>query len=228
MIFLLKLLNRISGKINAWSENKIANYHPKIKLNFGFRDNTFAFVVFSLFLVFAFMVQKQPNIQDIKNTEKTKVCDTKKEKEFNFLKKHYTWLQRDVYYFILEESEKQNVDYIYIMSVIQYESGDYCANNWQKMITVTSYAGARGPMQIMPFHAKNPDDLFNWKYNIKKGIWYLSACLEAAGGNIRDAARRYNQGIHGNPRKYRNWKYVRRISNKYKKVLTQKVMVAKI
>jgi soluble lytic murein transglycosylase-like protein len=222
---LLKLINKVSYNIWKWSVREIDSHVPLKKPRYLYVQDFLILAAVIIFGVLTYFAYAPRNIQDVKPKVKIEKKEKKIEnKEYEKMKGFFPWLNEKTYQTILIESEKKEIDYRLVMSVIQYESGDYCGNNWECMTKVVSRAGARGPMQIMPFHAPNPDDLFKPEYNIKKGVWYLSACLEASGGNIRDAARRYNQGIHGNPRKYRNWRYVKRIARKYKKVLTENVM----
>jgi hypothetical protein len=215
--------------LNTKCENKLAEIEKKKRNSIINIKNAIAFLVACSFVVAFLLSRPTPNIQDVK-VEKPKKVIVVIDRDFLFAKKSFKFLDgnKDVWEFTKNEAENEDVDPMLVFSIMQHETGGYCGNNWKCMQKAVSRAGARGPMQIMPFHAPNPDDLFNWKYNIKKGIWYIKACMEASGGNIIDTARRYNQGIYGNPKKYRNWKYAYRIRNKYRSVLTEKVMVAGI
>lgn len=133
------------------------------------------------------------------------------EKEFYKLQQKYTWLDFSTYRIILQNSIRYTIEPAYVCAVIQYESGDYCANNLPDMIKVISWAGARGIMQVMPFHSDTPDELLTAKGCIKKGCWYLSKCLKKGKGNIREAARMYNAGLFNIRSNYKNWAYVNRI-----------------
>lgn len=154
--------------------------------------------------------------------------DTLRKNEYKRLKTRFTWLEKDVYDFIKIEAEKKDVDPVMIMSVIQIESGNTCKNNLERMKRIRGEAGEYGAMQVMGYHAKNPDDLKDWKFNTITGIGYFKGGLEIAHGDIRVAVRLYNQGHAGKWQDYKNWKYVARVIRKYKKVLTDRVMVAKI
>lgn len=222
---ILVLLSAFFKFIHLRLEKRISNYHyTRLRwfCSFNF-ENLTSFIVFILFVSFFCMFDFNVNIQKVH----VKKQEIKIDHEYIKLKSIFKWLEKDVYYAIKKECEKNEIDPVLLMSVIQYESGDYCKNEINKMTKVVSYAGAIGICQIMPFHAKNPMDLYDYRYNIKKGAWYLSACLEASGGNVREAARRYNQGIHGNPKRYKNWAYVNRINRKYKYALTNKVMAVR-
>jgi len=174
-----------------------------------------AVIYMSVFIIYEF--KPKENIQTVKVKRKINY-------EYRFLKKCFPWLNEKVYIVIKEESESHNIDPKYLMSVIQYESGDYCHNNWDQMQIVVSHAGAIGVCQIMPFHTRHPKKLYDWRYNISKGAWYLGQCLKSSDGNTREAARKYNQGLYGKRWKYRNWAYVNKISRKYKQVLTKEIM----
>lgn len=214
-----RFVNRVAKSVVCYTDKRITEINV-IEYS-DTKNNVVAIFIFAVFVsVFTIIQYNSPNVQDTKHEKKIVVKDD----NFDRMSTFFPWLNYETYTVIVSESKKNNIDPAYVMSVIQYESGDYCKNNWKCMQRAVSRSGARGPMQIMPFHAKNPDDLFGWKYNIKKGAWYLGACMESSGGNIREAARKYNQGIHGNRKRYRNWPYVRRIARKYKQVLTKNVM----
>jgi len=102
------------------------------------------------------------------------------DREYLILKNNFKWLDEHNYNIIKNACNKYKVDIKYACSVIQYESGDYCNNDWFKMSKVVSRAGAIGPFQIMPFHVKNKNTLYNFEVNAEKGAWYLSLCIEKA------------------------------------------------
>ena len=146
------------------------------------------------------------------------------DKEYYRLRKHFTWLNYSVYETIVKESKRNNINPILMMSLIQYESGDYCNNNFSYMEKVVSHSGAIGVMQVMPFHLKKPLNLFYYKHNIKIGVKYFKLCKKKAKKTcgksipwVHTALRFYNQGMNGSAVKYKNWSYVERIIKKFKK-----------
>jgi soluble lytic murein transglycosylase-like protein len=141
--------------------------------------------------------------------------EVKEDRDFLKLAGQYKWLDVNIYNIINEKAKKYKIDKELVCAVIQYESGDYCRNNLKKMRVVVSRSGAIGPMQIMSFHTKNPKLLYNLKFNIEKGTWYLSVCLKKSKGNIREACRMYNAGVNSKRWKYKNWAYVNRIEKSY-------------
>jgi soluble lytic murein transglycosylase-like protein len=68
------------------------------------------------------------------------------------------------------------------------------------------------------------DILIDVEKNIEYGTSYLSACMMKSRGNYSEAVRMYNQGTGTKASDYKNWKYVRGVMSKYKKVLTNEVM----
>lgn len=231
MLIILKFIEKLSGSINAWSKKKIETYRPIKKYKMDFLKTMFFGLIFIISVIsFSFLIcfkDIKPGNQKVEKTIESPF-DTLRKNEYKRLKTRFTWLEKDVYDFIKIEAEKKEVDPHLIMSVIQIESGDFCKNNWAAMKKVKGTSGEIGPMQVMPYHARNPKNLYDWKYNIKKGIGYFKGGLEIGQGDIRVAIRLYNQGHAGKWQNYKNWKYVARVMRKYKKVLTDRVMVAKI
>jgi len=131
--------------------------------------------------------------------------------EFKDWKNYYIWLNIEVYSTIEYFSYKYRINKSLVLAVIQQESGSYCDNKLEKMIKVRSYAGAIGIMQIMPFHVEDFKQLYDYRTNIEKGIWYLSKCLKKSKYNIVEACRMYNAGLNSKRWKYRNWAYTKRI-----------------
>jgi len=204
-------------KTRKLEKNKKLNYEAIISVCIGF-----------LFLLFAVFINLdklyKQNIQDLKPVETKEETVKINNNIFHNLKKYFPWLRYETYKTVVAECEKNNIDPKFMLSVIQFESGEYCKNDYNRMIKVVSRAGAIGICQIMPFHASDPQTLYNPKENIKKGAWYLGTCFEYSGGNIREAIRMYNQGVHGKKWKYRNWTYVNRIDKLYRQILTDEVM----
>ena len=173
-------------------------------------------ILISMFLLLDY--QGKSEATNVINIEES----VKKFKHLEYLdcKLYYKWLTKDVYntiiYYCNYWSKIYKVDKNMIFALIQNESGDFCRNNIEKMIKVKSRSGALGICQIMPFHSpKNPKKLYDYKFNIKKGIWYFSLCMKKAKGDIKEAARFYNQGINGKKWKYKNWAYTNRIKEDF-------------
>lgn len=232
MIKLLKIISKISmwlilklQKLNRYCLAKSRKLEQKKKRNY---ETIVSIYIGLLFIIFAFFVNAdklyKQNIQDLKPVEVKKEVVKVNNNLFHRLKKYFPWLQYETYKTVVAECEKNNIDPKFMLSVIQFESGAYCKNDYDRMIKVVSRAGAIGICQIMPFHASDPNTLYDPQENIKKGAWYLGTCFEYAGGNVREASRMYNQGVHGKKWKYRNWSYVNRIDKLYKQILTDEVM----
>lgn len=110
----------------------------------------------------------------------------------------YSWYTTKLSLIIKYNAMKYDISEELICSLIQSESN---GKQYAK-----SKSGARGYMQIMPFHyPKNPERLYEPILNIEKGCDYLRKCIDDSKGNLKEALRKYNQGIHGDPEKYKNW-----------------------
>lgn len=79
----------------------------------------------------------------------------------------------------------------------------------------TSYAGAMGMMQVMPFHFKEGEDGRDPETNIKKGTAILRAYLNEM-GSIDGGLAAYNAGPRG-ARLGGGWDYAVKVLNAYKK-----------
>ena len=75
-----------------------------------------------------------------------------------------------------------------IATVIQIES---CGDPF-----VSSYAGAQGLFQVMPFHFEAGEDMLDVQTNATRGLTYLSGSLERSEGHVGLALAGYNGG-HG-------------------------------
>jgi len=62
--------------------------------------------------------------------------------------------------------------------------------------TISSYAGAQGLFQVMPFHFSAGEDMLDVVTNARRGMEYLVGGLELAGGHAGLALAGYNGG-HG-------------------------------
>jgi hypothetical protein len=145
------------------------------------------------------------------------------------LKKTFAWMNPEIYQIITTEANAQRskiniqVDYVkLICAVISSESGEFCHNNYEYMKRVISYASARGLMQVIPkFHApKDPDSLYKPEVNVKKGVMYLTHCLqksikEGHSKPVRIACLYYNAGAGAKIWRYNNWGYVNKIERYY-------------
>lgn len=96
---------------------------------------------------------------------------------------------------LLDVTERKKVDPLLIYFLIKQESG------WNPH--ATSYAGAQGLMQVMPFHhgrcgMSNGHDI---RQNITCGVGILSSAMKQAKGDYKKALAIYNGGQYG-ARKY--------------------------
>lgn len=84
-------------------------------------------------------------------------------------------------------SELTSLDKVMIATVMQIEScGDPGATSW---------AGAMGLFQVMPFHFFSTDDPYSPETNAIRGLAYLQKALQASNGDARLAFAGYNGGI---------------------------------
>ena len=126
----------------------------------------------------------------------------------NYFLNEHSWLTERLYDLYVERSIQYEVPLKLALSVVEAES------NGRKIISRMNRNGTRdyGRFQINSIHMpKNPKKLLNDYYNSEYGFWYLSKCLEKSKGNISETIRMYNQGINGNKKHYRNWRYVEKI-----------------
>jgi len=136
--------------------------------------------------------------------------------DFSFLRKHFNWVTPKLYKYIIKYSELRQISPILICSIIQYES------NGRNVISKKNRNKSRdyGYMQINSCHVEsNPRQLLNIDTNIRIGSWYIKKCLKKSKGNIQEAVRMYNAGLNSKRKKYKNWAYVYRITNKYNSIL---------
>lgn len=142
------------------------------------------------------------------------------EKEFEKMHEHFCWLNLEVFYIIYFISRDFDVDPKLMCSVIHYESYDKRYRPTLKhMLRARSPSGARGLGQVMPFHYRGPvKDLYKSRINLTLSASYLHKCLVEADGDVMEACRMYNAGIHSNRYRYKNWAdYVIPIMRKYLK-----------
>jgi hypothetical protein len=216
-------------KLNTHCENNLADIAKKKKSVVN-TENIIAFVVASVFITAFSLIDFCPNIQDVKVDKPEKVV-VEIDDDYQLAKKNFTFLDgnKDVWDYVLKKSEERNVDPLLVLAIMKKESGISCRNDWQCMTKIKGGSGEIGAMQVMPYHADNPNHLYDWRYNTDRGIWYLSEAINYhASGNVKVGVRLYNQGHYGKAKNYKRWGYPRDVMRFYKKVLTQKVMVAKI
>jgi len=141
------------------------------------------------------------------------------------LSNEFSWLQLKVFYIVYFISKREGVDPKLVCTVMHYESYDKRHRTTiRKMLRAVSKAGARGIMQVMPYHYKGPKkDLFKANVCIPLGISYLKKCLKKSRGDVIAASRMYNGGLGNNKYTYKNWvNYAIPIMRKYQK-LTGKI-----
>lgn len=136
--------------------------------------------------------------------------------KYSYLVKCFSWLKYDTFIIIRKNAKKYKVPIELICAVIQHESGG------KNIRSRRNYNGSRdyGLMQINSVHVSDCKTLYNIRKNIRIGSWYLSKCLKKAKGNVKEACRMYNGGLHNKRWKYKNWKYVNRIYRDYYKIKT--------
>lgn len=140
------------------------------------------------------------------------------EKMYGTLSKQYIWLRPWFFDSLYSMSKLYKLDPRLVCSIINSESYD---KDWRPTLKQMQYAcsrsGARGFMQVMPFHHNGPaTDLYGMTLNFHKGMYYLKLCLGASKGNPLEAARMYNAGINSKRHKYRNWNnYAIPVRNNY-------------
>ena len=146
------------------------------------------------------------------------------------LKKEFPWMNQEIYHIIMKESRKQyckipmKLDFPkLICSVITAESGEFCNNNYERMLRVRSVSNALGIMQLMVkyYAPKNPESLYNPEINVQKGVMYLTVCLqksikEGHKNPIQIACAYYNAGSNCKLWRYNNWGYVNKIQKYYR------------
>ena len=139
---------------------------------------------------------------------------------YSKLQESFKWLDKNLYFYVLNNSIKYDVDIKLICSVIYAESSGRNLQGSKNRNGTNDH----GYMQVNDVHLRNEDDvrvLYNPAVNIEMGAKYLSKCLKKAKGDKLHAVRMYNQGMYGNPQKYNNWRYVSNVLNNYIKAKEQ-------
>ena len=130
-------------------------------------------------------------------------------RELTALIRHFDWLDSELYYIIKNESNKKNVDFYMVLSIIDTESnGKKNAFNRNRNLTADY-----GLMQINSSHPEKVKD-FTVQQNVAFGVNYFSKCLDKS-DSIFEAVGKYNAGINA---KFINIQYVNKILNKYGKI----------
>lgn len=135
--------------------------------------------------------------------------------DFQVIHQNYEWLDKDIYFHILQNSNRYKIDMRFICSLIQTESGGQNIRS-RRMNSNGTYD--HGYMQINEVHLpanSTIDILYDPMINIQIGANYLNKCLEKSNGNMSEAIRMYNQGLNGNVNNYKNWRYVSDVLNNY-------------
>lgn len=134
-------------------------------------------------------------------------------------KQNYQWLTKSIYIYVRDESKKYDISISLIFAIIDVES------QGRNIISKKNKNGSKdyGLMQVNSVHEKYPRKLLNIKYNIKKGISYLNDCFNMSQKryghvHITTIIRLYNQGFNGKVKYYKNWKYVDKIYNNWRKI----------
>jgi hypothetical protein len=139
--------------------------------------------------------------------------------EFYLFQKEFKWLNFETFKIVKLASYKYKVPGSFICSVFQYETGDYCKNNWNKMLKVRGSSGEIGPGQIIAkFHLKQGETekmLYEPKFHINKVASILSDYRVKAKYNWRKTLKNYNSGPVSN---FYNEKYITRILTKFNKI----------
>jgi len=139
--------------------------------------------------------------------------------EFFIMQKEFKWLNFETFKLIKIAAYKHKVPGSFICSVYQYETGDYCKNNWNKMLITIGGSGEIGPGQIVPqFHLRKGETkkmLNNPKFHIDRSASIIAECRAKAKNNWRKTLKNYNSGFYSN---FYNDKYITRVLTKYKKV----------
>lgn len=153
--------------------------------------------------------------------------------EFAVLRKQYPKLTRQIHRITVRECKLQNVGKTHkltpgmVYALIQGES--------EFTLRAVSRAGARGLMQVMPYHFSRGENPFELNTNIREGIGYFLEAWQRAhrwvGANsktdyskqhvkrYREAVRMYNAGHYNKRWKYRNWRWCNRVTRYYEKSL---------
>lgn len=126
----------------------------------------------------------------------------------NKLFKKHAWLNNKLYKLYQDRSRNYMVPIDLATSVVNAES------NGRNVISRANNNGSRdyGRFQVNSIHLpSSPRKLLCDKINSKFGFMYLSLCLKKSKNNISETIRMYNQGLNGNKKYYKNWKYVEKV-----------------
>lgn len=98
---------------------------------------------------------------------------------------------------ILKWSEQFDVDPNIVATIMQIES---CGNP-----VAVSYAGASGLFQVMPFHFRLGEDMFDPNTNAMRGLAFFKEQLRFTGGDIDTSFAGYNGGYAASGGAYATW-----------------------
>jgi soluble lytic murein transglycosylase-like protein len=114
---------------------------------------------------------------------------------------------------IIKIAKQKKVDPILVYAVMHQESGF--------RLDAGSHAGAKGLMQVMPFHFKHcgVSNGFNAYQNTTCGIGILADALQDANGDLKIALSLYNSGKKSGYLRFKETKnYVASINSHYNKL----------
>lgn len=127
--------------------------------------------------------------------------------DFNFYKRHYPKLTRNIYNNVLLAVNKYGIHRSLILAIIDAESQFYPF--------AFSKAKARGLMQVMPFHHKgDAQDLYDVRFNIMTGTRVFREYLNLAKNDVALALNFYNCGPNS---RYISKAYIFKILSNVKK-----------
>ena len=130
------------------------------------------------------------------------------ETEYQGMRKHFPRMTWEIYETVYATAGRLGLDRKLVLCIIWRES------NFRNVKSKKNKNGTHdlGIMQVNNCHRvlAEPMDIVS---NIRFGCRYLRCCFR--GGGIADAVRRYNQGLNGKRKDYKNWQYVAEILNKF-------------
>ena len=130
------------------------------------------------------------------------------EDEYHAMRKHFPRMTWEIYETVYATARRLGIDYKLVLCIIWRES------NFKNVKSKKNKNGTHdlGIMQVNNCHRvlAEPMDIVS---NIRFGCRYLFYCFRS--GTIADAVRRYNQGLNGKRKDYKNWRYVAEVLNKY-------------
>lgn len=116
---------------------------------------------------------------------------------YAYINDYFPALTEQQYYFAKVECKNRAIELPFFISLM------YAESNFKD--NALSSCGAIGACQVMPFHVKNSETLYDTKTNIQTGVKVFSEMLFYAHGDYLLAACYYNRGLHKNPHTYKGW-----------------------